>query len=101
MATSDPLGVDLAVTDDIDPTFRLCHGAENLSNALCRRLSSPSGCLESIGDDPDYGYDLPGQLNSEETRSSDLARISGAVKAEMLKDPRVQDVQPQIIAVTD
>jgi hypothetical protein len=103
MATnlSDPLGVDLAVSDDLDPHFRLCHGNENLSLALCRRLSSPSGCLESIGDDPNYGYDLPGQLNTEETDPKDLSIINGSARAEMLKDPRVQDVSPQTIAVTD
>jgi hypothetical protein len=101
MATSDPLGVDLAISDDLDPNFRLCHGNENLSLALCRRLSSPPGCLESIGDDPNYGYDIPGHLNTETTDPGALSIISGAARAEMLKDPRVQDVQPQIIAIPD
>jgi hypothetical protein len=99
--TSDPLGIDLAVTDDIDPHFRLCHGNENLSNALLRRVTSAPGSLETIGDDPDYGYDLPGQLNTETTTPADLAAINGAVKFEILKDPRVQDVSPQAIAVRD
>ena len=99
--TSDPLGIDLAVTDDLDPHFRLCHGNENLSNALLRRITTTAGALESIGDDPDYGYDLPGQLNSEVTTPGALAAINGAARAEMLKDPRVQDVSPQAIAVPE
>lgn len=99
--TSDPLGIDLAVTDDLDPHFRLCHGNENLSNALLRRITTPPGSLASIGDDPNYGYDLPGHLNSETTSPRDLATINGAVRAEMLKDPRVQDVSPQTIAVPE
>jgi hypothetical protein len=101
MPTSDPLGIDLSVTTDMDPHFRLCHGNENLSNALARRLSTASGALESIGDDPDYGYDLPGQLNSETTGPGDLAAINAAVRAELLKDPRVQDVRPQLFGVPD
>jgi hypothetical protein len=101
VASSDPLGVDLKVSDDIDPNFRLCHGNENLSLALCRRLSSPPGCLESIGDDPNYGYDIPGHLNMETSGPGDLAIINGASRAEMLKDPRVQDVSPQTISIPD
>lgn len=95
---TDTLGIDIVATDDIDPHFRLCRGNENLAYAQCRRISSSPGCLESIGDDPNYGYNLPGHLNSELTRPSDLAAINGAARAEMLKDPRVQDVRPQIVA---
>ena len=42
--TSDPLGIDVAATLDLDPTLRLCFGQENLANACLRRLNSVEGC---------------------------------------------------------
>lgn len=100
-ATSDPLGVDLACTGDLDPHFRLCYGIENLSNAMCRRLSCTAGALESVGDDPTYGYNLPDQLNLEFSSDATLAIINSSARNEMLKDPRVQSLTTQAIAVPD
>lgn len=99
--TSDPLGIDIACTSDLDPNFRLCYGAENLSNALCRRLSCSPGALDSIGDDPAYGYNLPDQLNLETSDTSYLAIINASARNEMLKDPRVQSLTTQAISVPD
>lgn len=101
MATSDPLGIDIACTTDLDPHFRLCHGNENLSNALLRRLSCTPGALASIGDDPNYGYDVVGQLNSESSDPGAMAAIGAACRAQMLQDPRVQEAAPQVISVPD
>jgi hypothetical protein len=95
---SDPLGIDLAITTDIDPTFRMCYGEENLGNACLRRLNTEEGALADIGDDPDYGYDVRGEINSESTGVGNLARINGRVRQELLKDPRIQEMSPQVIA---
>lgn len=101
MATSDPLGIDIACAGDLDPHFRLCHGAENLSNALCRRLSADAGSLQSIGDDPDYGFNVPDHLNFETTDDGALAAINARARNEMLKDPRVSGLASQLIVVPD
>ena len=97
--TSDPLGVDIVATLDLDPTFRLCRGQENLGNACIRRLNSEEGCLAEIGGDPEYGYDVRAQLNNESTDPHALGSINARVRAELLKDPRIQDAAPQTISV--
>lgn len=95
---SDPLGIDLRVVNDIDPTFRLCYGAENLQCALLRRLSTEPGALAEIGDDPDYGYDVRDELDNEATGQASLARVHAKVTAELMKDPRVQSVNTRVVS---
>lgn len=95
---SDPLGIDIRVVSDIDPTFRLCYGAENLQCALLRRLSTEPGALAEIGDDPDYGYDVRDELDNEATGQADLARVHAKVTAELMKDPRVQSVNTRVVS---
>jgi len=94
---SDPLGIDILAGPDLDPTFRLCHGTENIQNALMRRLSTPAGALEELGDDPEYGYDVPGQLNNDFSGVAGLAGISSQAQAEVNKDPRVQAARATVI----
>ena len=98
MPASDPLGIDLAVTTDLDPTFRLCYGAENLGNALLRRLNAEAGSLDSIGDDPNYGYALANATMDERTKQGDLADISAKVNEQLSQDERVQSVNARILA---
>lgn len=95
---SDPLGIDLRVIDDIDPTFRLCYGAENLQCAILRRLSTDPGDMAEIGDDPDYGYDVRNELDNEATGQASLARVHARVKGEIMKDPRVQLVNTRVVS---
>ena len=97
--TSDPLGIDIVAALDLDPTFRLCHGEENLANACIRRLNSEEGCLAEIGGDPEYGYDIRAQLNNESTDPHALGSINAAARSELLKDPRILDAAPQVVAV--
>jgi len=97
--TGDPLGIDLAAALDLDPTFRLCSGQENLANACIRRLNSEEGCLAEIGGDPEYGYDVRARLNSESSDPHALGAINAAVRNELLKDPRILDAAPQVVAV--
>lgn len=94
---SDPLGIDIVAGPDLDPTFRLCYGTENMQNALLRRLSTPAGALEELGDDPEYGYDVPGQLNNDFSGVAGLAGISSMAQAEVNKDPRVQAARSTVI----
>lgn len=94
---SDILGIDIVAGPDLDPTFRLCYGTENVQNAMVRRLSTPAGALEDLGDDPEYGYDVPGQLNNDFSGVAALAGISSQAQAEINKDPRVQTSRATVI----
>lgn len=89
MADTSELGVDLDVVSDLNPSFILCSGFRNLGNAIARRLSTPPGALALIGDDPDYGYDLRGQLNAEMSQE-EIGRIGTDIETEVMKDDRVQ-----------
>lgn len=97
--TGDPLGTDIACTTGFPLVMRLCFGMENLENAQLRRLNSDEGCLESIGDDPNYGYNLVDHLNEDFDRNQPgaLAAIGGRVRAEMEKDDRLQSVQARMV----
>lgn len=100
MAT-DPLGIDIDCVTDLDPYFRLCHGARNVGNALLRRLNADAGSMASIGDDPNYGYNLPNALMSETSHQGELAAINAACQAQMALDERVQSVELRFIATTE
>jgi hypothetical protein len=82
----------------LDPTFRLCSGQENLANACLRRLNCEEGCLAEIGGDPNYGYNVRGNLNSESRDPGALGEIKAAVRSEVLKDLRVLGASPEVIA---
>lgn len=87
--SGDPLGVDIYCVDDFPLRMRLSYGLENYQAALARRLSADEGCLESIGDDPDYGYNLHALINRE-WNPGDMAAEGSRVSAELLKDARTQ-----------
>lgn len=81
------IGIDLDVLTDLDPNFRLCDGPRNMANAELRRLNTPAGELALIGDDPDYGLDILGKMNSSFTLG-ELASLGPQIEAEATKDPR-------------
>jgi hypothetical protein len=83
--------------------MRLCWGEENLGNALIRRLNSDEGCLASIGDDPDYGYNLANHVNAsfDRARPGALAAVGGRSRTELEKDVRVDQARTRIIAGGD
>lgn len=85
------LGVDLYCISDLDAAGRTVSGSEALAQALARRLQTPRGALAAIGDDPDYGLDLRDYVGAD-VGSGAEAEIEAAVRAECLKDERVQDV---------
>ena len=78
-------GYDLSCVSDLTPLMAEVSGRRLLSEALVRRLQTPRGALI---DDPNYGYDLVGEVN-DDLGPSDVGRIQANVQAEMLKDERV------------
>lgn len=99
----DPLGCDIACTTGFPLRMRMCWGQENLGNAQIRRLNADEGSLASIGDDPDYGYNLADQINASFDRSQPgaLAAVGGRVRAELEKDVRINQAKARIIAGGD
>lgn len=91
----DPLGVDIFATNGFPLRMRLSYGQENIQAASLRRLSCDEGVLASIGDDPDYGYNLASHLN-EEFNPGGMAAIGARVSAELLKDSRIQTMQTSV-----
>jgi hypothetical protein len=96
----DPLGMDILAIDDMEPTCRLVWGFANLQAASMRRLSSKGGCLISIGGDPDYGLDLPGEANDEGS-AAQLAGINSLAAHELEKDPRFHTAETQIVLTAE
>jgi hypothetical protein len=85
----DPLGVDIYCVGGFPLRMRLSYGQENYLAAISRRLSADEGCLESIGDDLDYGYNLNALIQADWSPGA-LAAEGSRVSAEMLKDARTQ-----------
>jgi hypothetical protein len=77
------LGTCMACVTDIKPG--MVSGRRCLGEAIARRLQTPRGGLI---DDPNYGFDLSGELNDDVTQE-DVARMSSSIVAECLKDERV------------
>lgn len=92
---SSELGVDFDVLDDMRSSFVLCGGYRNLGNAIARRLSTPSGALAAVGDDPDYGYDLRGLLG-EDLTDSEIQALGARIQQEVMKDERVQAAEVNV-----
>lgn len=84
-ATPIDYGRDLSCTFDLDIAMAEVTGLTALAQALLRRLMTPRGTL--IGD-PDYGYDLLGEID-DDLDPQDIAAVATNVDAEFLKDQRV------------
>lgn len=80
---------------DVTPDFREVDpmSPAAIGDALLRRLVTQRGAL---WDDPDYGWDIRGRLNTGMTQA-ELDTVARQVRAECTKDPRVSDV---IVTVT-
>ncbi|MBA3841093.1 MAG: hypothetical protein H0X39_00460 [Actinobacteria bacterium] len=80
LACVTDLSADLAEVDPLSPSA--------IGQALVRRLSTARGTLI---DDPNYGLDVRGFCNHG-VPVKDLRDIGGAIRLELVKDDRVQDV---------
>lgn len=92
----DALGVDLDCADDLDPMMGLASGLRTIAQAVYRRLSTPRGM---IIDAPDYGFDLRSLLHKGMT-PAEQASIPGRVRAEVLKDERIERAEVQLASAT-
>lgn len=79
-------GTTISCTFDLAPVGILISGLQVLSEALIRRLLTPPGRLL---DDPDYGYDLFGELG-DNMGPAQLAQVASSIDLEFVKDQRVR-----------
>ena len=78
-------GSTISCTFDLDPMGATVSGLTALSQALIRRITTPRGRLLT---DPNYGYDITGELNDDVT-TQQVGAIGSNVDQEFLKDQRV------------
>jgi hypothetical protein len=83
VATPDPFGVDLYGVDDLTPTMRTVSGPLGLTQAITRRLITPSGALWY---DPAYGWDVRRYLSAS---IANVGQIAASCAHEAEKDERV------------
>src|SRR5262249_13556353 len=79
---------DLDCSDDLNPLGTTVSGPLCLAQAIQRRLSTPRGM---VIDAPNYGRDLREYLSRGMT-AAELEAIPGDVRAEVLKDERIEEV---------
>lgn len=84
-ASLPDFGTTLSCVFDLDPMGATVSGLRTLSEAIVRRLTTPRGRLLT---DPNYGYDLQGELNDDVTPQQ-AAAIGANVDHEVQKDQRV------------
>ncbi len=90
MADTD-LGTGLSCTTGLGTRWRYTSGQEHLAECLFRRMTTPRGVLERIGDDADWGYDVRAKLSAGQTQAQrDL--IAEELRAELARDERVLDI---------
>lgn len=86
------LGLDISTPGaaDLDPYFALVSEAEQLAQALARRIVTPTGALR---DDLSYGYDVRAHLNDTALQPR---LVAAAVRAQWLADERVEDCDVRV-----
>lgn len=88
-------GYDTSATDGIR-SGRLVRGVRLVAEAAYRRLITPKGSLRGGRDEQNYGEDLTAYVGSVDSRFV-AAALPGVIRAELLKDERIDSVD---VAVT-
>lgn len=97
MSAANPVfGQCWSCVSDVASPGNYVSGNLAVAQAMARRLQTPRGGLI---DDPTYGYDLVGELN-DDVNATDIARMSGLVNAECLKDERVSQASATVTFIT-
>jgi hypothetical protein len=78
-------GTTLSCIFDLDSMGATVSGLTALSQALVRRITTPRGRLLT---DPNYGYDVTGELNDDVT-TAQAGSIGSNMDQEFMKDQRV------------
>lgn len=90
-------GGDLDCAEDLTAEMREVSGPIALAQNVYRRLSTPRGM---VIDAPDYGRDLRAYLHKGLTPTEQTG-IPGEVRAEILKEERIENAEVQVTAFVD
>jgi hypothetical protein len=94
-------GVDVWCTD-AKQLGRLAKGPLVVLQACYRRQVTPPGVLRKVTADgivqPKYGIDLPGYIGEVDVDLA-IASLPGVIRAELLSDDRVRDVEVDVTRV--
>lgn len=91
-------GTDVSCTNSL-LTGRLVSGQRLVAEALYRRYITPRGTLRGGEDEANYGLDLTELVGSVAT-VSDAAALEGRIRAEGLKDERVETIDVTVTAAS-
>lgn len=92
-------GRDLSCMTGIT-TGRFVSGARLVAEAIYRRLTTPRGMLRGGEDERNYGLDVC-SLVGQSAAPAMLASIPGRIRAEVLKDERVERVEVRVLRLID
>lgn len=95
MATD--FGRDLSCTTSLQ-TMRYVTGARLVGEAAYRRLTTPRGMLRGSEEDSVYGLDLTALVGKGDPFAV-AASLPGQIRAELVKDERIVDVDVEILTV--
>jgi hypothetical protein len=84
-------GVEMYCLDRVR-TGKYVSGRKALAQAIYRRLTTPRGTLRGGAEEEAYGIDLPGLVGD----SLPTGALSGIIRAELLKDDRILDVDVDV-----
>lgn len=91
-------GSDVSCVSDVDAGVVELSGSDPLvvAQALVRRLDTPRG---SLPDDPSYGISLRSYLSAG-TTTTDIQRLAGVIRNELVKDDRVESLSVTVTPST-
>lgn len=87
-------GVEMYCLDRVR-TGKYVRGRAALAQAIYRRLTTPRGTLRGGDEEQAYGLDLPGFVGRVAVPVA-AASLPGVVRAELLKDDRILDVDVEV-----
>lgn len=83
-------GADTWCTDSLR-TGRLVTGTQLLAHALYRRMITPRGVLRGGAEESAYGVDVTGYVGAVGAATA-IAALPNILRAELMKDDRVQNI---------
>lgn len=95
-------GRDLSCRYDLTATLAETdpESVDGIAESILRRLQTPPGWLDQIGDNPNYGCDVIGLLNAGVT-PVDLRAKEAEIKADCMSDDRIASLTVSVLSSDD
>jgi hypothetical protein len=98
---ADLYGVDVAALDDLPDPEQLVSEEENVAYALGRRLITPEGALEELGDPEPYDSLDLNEYFAKRTDAQERATLAARATRVLSSDPRVRTVSVETSFAND